>query len=67
MIWIPCDKQAPPKDGTYMVTTAKGAIRFDRYVDGEWAMCSTTIRGRYKPHLAWCYMPEAYQPKARHI
>ena len=69
MIWIPCDKQEPPKDGTYMVTTANGKIRFDRYVDGTWSLCVPRAKthGRYRPHLAWSYMPESYQPKARHI
>lgn len=63
MIWTPCDKKQPDRDGTYIVTTAKGAVRFDRYVDGEWAMCHPQCRGAYKPHKAWGYVPQAYEAK----
>lgn len=60
MIWTPCDKKNPDKEGTYMVTTAHGAIRFDRFVDGKWGLCNPQCRGRYKPHKAWAYMPKPY-------
>lgn len=34
-VWIPCDKLQPDKDGTYLVTTANGKVRLDRYSYGE--------------------------------
>lgn len=58
MIWTPCEKLQPPKDGMYLVTTAKGAVRFDRFVDGVWGLCNPKSRKRYKePHVAWTRVP----------
>ena len=65
MIWTPCELKNPDKDGTYMVTTANGAVRFDRYVDGEWGLMNPQCRGKYKPHLAWGYVPDGYKPRQR--
>lgn len=63
MIWIPCDKKQPDEDGIYLVTTVNGKVRIDRYVDGQWGLCSprNMARGRYRPHLAWMRLPSAYQ------
>ncbi len=59
--WIPCDKINPLKPGAYLVTTAHGKIRIDRW-DGEmWAMCNpANKRGRYKLHRAFTYLPKPY-------
>lgn len=60
--WIPCDKFTPDRDGTYLVTTVNGAIRIDRFVDGEWGLCMArhNNRGRYRPHRAWAYLPKPF-------
>lgn len=57
--WIPCDRYLPDREGTYLVTTANGAIILDRFIDGAWARCTPTVKGkgRYKPHLAWRHLP----------
>ena len=58
MIWIPCNKANPDRDGMYLVTTAKGAVRFDRYVDGVWGLCNPKSRKRYKEqHIALARLP----------
>lgn len=61
--WIPCDKFQPDKDGTYLVTTANGAITFDRFIDGAWGKCLPSVKGkgRYKLHKAWMYLPKPYK------
>lgn len=61
--WIPCDKFQPDRDGTYLVTTANGKIRFDKFVDGVWCLCIPRARtgGRYRPHRAWMYLPRPYE------
>lgn len=62
-IWIPCDRFLPDRDGTYLVTTANGKIRLDRFVDGAWGLClprPKNNKGRYRPHKAWAYLPKAY-------
>ena len=59
-IWIPCDKSLPKKDGVYLVTTANGKIRMDRFVGGAWGLCLARPKngkGRYRPHVAWMYLP----------
>lgn len=61
--WIPCDKFLPERNGTYLVTTANGKIRMDRFVDGAWGLCLArpkSDKGRYRPHLAWMYLPKPY-------
>ena len=60
--WIECDKFLPDKDGVYLVTTANGKVRIDRFVDGAWGLCMPrhNDKGRYRPHLAWSYMPKPY-------
>lgn len=67
VIWTPCDRLQPRQDGTYLVTTAKGKVRFDRFVDGEWGLCNPQLRGGYRPHAAWAAVPEPYKPKKRNI
>lgn len=68
MIWIPCDVKQPDKDGTYLVTTVNGSVRFDRYVGGVWGLCNPhNSRGRYRNHLAWGAIPQPYQPKEGRI
>lgn len=55
--WIPITH--PPREvGAYLVTTARGKVKIDRW-DGEmWSMCNpANRRGRYKPHRAWSYLP----------
>lgn len=62
--WIPCDTLLPDRNGTYLVTTAKGKIRMDRFIDGAWGLClprPKNGKGRYKPHKAWAYLPRPYQ------
>ena len=63
--WIPCDKVLPDKDGTYLVTTVNGAVRIDRFVDGQWGACMphANNKGRYRPHLAWMFMPRPFATK----
>ena len=60
--WIPCDMFLPDKEGTYLVTTANGKIRLDRFVDGVWGLCQArhTQKGRYRLHKAWTYLPKPY-------
>ena len=59
-VWIPCNKSLPLKDGVYLVTTANGKIRLDRFVDGAWGLCQPrhTTKGRYRLHRAWMYLPK---------
>lgn len=59
--WIECDKFLPDKDGVYLVTTAKGAVIIDRFIDGAWAKCLPSVKGkgRYSPHKAWTFLPHA--------
>lgn len=62
--WIPCDKFLPERNGTYLVTTANGKIRMDRFVDGAWGLCLArpkNDKGRYRPHLAWMFLPRPAQ------
>ena len=62
--WIPCDRFLPDRDGTYLVTTVNGKVRMDRFVDGKWGLCSSRVKGgqgRYRPHLAWSFVPKPYQ------
>lgn len=64
--WIPCDLFQPDKNGTYLVTTVNGKVRIDRFVDGAWGLCLArpkNNKGRYRPHIAWCYLPNPYQVK----
>ena len=65
MIWTPCNRMSPPKDGVYMVTTVNGKVRFDRFVDGEWGLCNPQCRSGYRPHLAWAYPPSPAQFEER--
>lgn len=61
--WIPCDRFMPDRDGVYLVTTANGKIRMDRFVDGAWGLCLARPngnKGRYRPHKAWMYLPKPY-------
>lgn len=65
--WINADIFNPKEVGSYLVTTANGKIRIDRF-DGEgWGLCQprTQIKerdkGRYKPHRAWTFLPKAYE------
>lgn len=63
-IWIPCNKVLPPDNGTYLIVTANGKIRIDRFVDGAWGLCLARPKGgkgRYRPHLAWTYLPKVPQ------
>lgn len=58
--WIPCDKFLPDRNGTYLVTTVNGKVRIDRFVDGAWGLCLArpkNDKGRYRPHIAWSFMP----------
>ena len=61
--WIPCDTFLPDKDGVYLVTTARGKMIMDRFIDGAWAKCLPTVKGkgRYDPHIAWTYLPKPYK------
>lgn len=61
--WIECDKFLPDKDGVYLVTTANGKIRLDRFVGGSWGLCQArhTSKGRYRLHLAWMFLPRPAQ------
>ena len=60
--WLPCDRFLPDRDGKYLVTTAKGAVIIDRFIDGAWAKCVPTVKGkgRYEKHLAWTFLPHAF-------
>lgn len=59
--WI-STKFMPKEVGTYLVTTAKGAVLLDRW-DGEtWGRCTPRCGmkrgfGRYSMHKAWTPMP----------
>lgn len=61
--WVPCAAFLPYKDGVYLVTTANGKIIMDRFIDGSWAKCTPTVKGkgRYKPHIAWTFLPKPYK------
>ncbi len=55
------ETRTPPLEpGAYLVTTAHGAIRIDRWDGEHWGACSKT-KGRYKMHLAWCHLPKPYK------
>ena len=53
--WIPCDKHLPPKEGTYLTTTEKGAVRVNHFyeIHGVWGYDNNAI--------AWRPMPEAWR------
>lgn len=64
--WIPID--IPPVEaGSYLVTTCKGKVRFDRYDGDQWGLCKprneikNIDKGRYKMHKAWSFVPPAAQ------
>ena len=63
--WIPISMK-PKEAGTYLVTTANGAVILDRW-DGEaWGRCTPRIslktsKGRYPMHRAWTFMPKGYE------
>ena len=66
LIWIPCE--IPPVEaGSYLVNTAHGKIRIDRYDGHYWGLCkpraeiSVMDKGRYKPHRAWAIMPKGIE------
>ena len=62
--WIPCDKFLPEQEGIYLVTTANGKVRIDRFFGGAWGLClarPSNNKGRYRPHKAWCYLPKPYK------
>lgn len=61
--WIPCDKFVPDREGKYLVTTVNGAVRIDRWSDGAWGACMPHVKnkGRYRPHVAWQYLPKPYK------
>jgi hypothetical protein len=53
--WILCAVHQPPHSGTYLTTTAKGAVRVNHYYDyhGTW--------GYNNDAVAWRPMPEAWR------
>ena len=53
--WIPCDKHLPPKDGTYLTTTKKGAVRTNHFykTHGLWGYDNNAV--------AWRPLPEAWR------
>lgn len=53
--WILCGVHQPPHSGTYLTTTAKGAVRVNHYYDyhGTW--------GYNNDAVAWRPMPEAWR------
>ena len=62
--WVPCDKFLPDKEGVYLVTTANGKIRLDRFFGGAWGLClarPSNDKGRYRPHKAWMFLPKPYK------
>ena len=61
--WISCNKLLPDRDGVYLVTTANGKIRLDRWIDGAWGLCLARPKGkgRYRPHKAWTFLPRPYE------
>lgn len=55
------ETRTPPLDpGFYLVTTANGKVRFDRWDGEHWALCERR-GGRYKMHLAWGHVPKPYK------
>ena len=58
-IWIPCNLFLPDN----LVTTVNGAVRIDRFIDGQWGACMPHVKnkGRYRPHVAWAYLPKPYK------
>ena len=60
--WITCDIN-PLTIGAYLVTTANGAVRIDRWDGESWGLCRPRVeikarnKGRYKPHRAWMPLP----------
>lgn len=63
-VWIACNKTLPHQNGTYLIVTANGKIRIDRFVDGAWGLClarPNNDKGRYRPHLAWTFLPKVPQ------
>lgn len=64
--WLPCDRFEPTRPGTYLVTTANGYIRIDRWDGEEWGLCRVRHevrhrnKGRYRLHRAFAEMPKAY-------
>lgn len=61
-VWIPV--RIPPTEvGSYLVTTAKGAIIMDRWDGEHWARCVPRYGikkrfGSYEQHRGWTYLPQ---------
>lgn len=53
--WIPCEYKQPPKRGTYLTTTRRGAVRVNHYHGDRW--------GYQDDAIAWRPLPEAYGGK----
>lgn len=51
--WIPCEYRQPPKPGTYLTTTRKGAVRMNHWHGKTW--------GYQGDAIAWRPLPEAYR------
>lgn len=62
--WIPCSEELPKVTGTYLVTTAKGTVYWDRfYVDNQ-AWGHEAYGHRYKgKHRAWQPLPDPYRER----
>lgn len=50
--WIPCSYRQPPKDGTYLTTTQKGAVIVNHFYPLGWGRVDV---------VAWRPMPEAWK------
>lgn len=61
-VWVPAS-MPPVEVGSYLVATANGKLRMDRWDGEQWGLCrprnelKTIDKGRYKPHKAWCSIP----------
>lgn len=58
--WIPCSDRLPSESGTYLVTTAKGAVWADHFYANSVDDRHWSYRTRRVP-IAWMPMPKPYK------
>ena len=53
--WVPCELKQPPKEGTYLTTTRRGAVRVNHYYELHNAW------GHNNDAVAWRPLPEPWR------
>lgn len=50
--WVPCEYKQPPRCGTYLTTTKRGAVRTNHWYGESWG---------HKDAVAWRPLPEPWE------